>query len=169
MVACINILLHQMVEKTVLKKWYLLHPKCSFLNCSFASKYDTFYDTEKVQLDELWPEGVQGSMIFVFLQKSWNLFICFVGKQCAHSYQTALQKWQYHYFILINFIQLEYIHIVLACFCINRISLFLFSVFKMIGREQPRLHHDTPSFGFSKVRWFDLICTEEILNKGSQS
>ena len=29
---------------------------------------------------------------------------------------------------------------------------FLFSVFKMIGREQSRLQHDTPSFGFSKVR-----------------
>ena len=27
-----------------------------------------------------------------------------------------------------------------------------FTVFKMIGREQSRLHHDTPSFGFSKVR-----------------
>ena len=29
---------------------------------------------------------------------------------------------------------------------------FLISVFKMIGREQSRLQHDTPSFGFSKVR-----------------
>ena len=79
MVACINILLHQMVEKTVLKKWWLLHPKCSFLNCSFASKYDTFYDTEKVQLDELWPEGVQGSKIFVFLQKKLKFIHMFCG------------------------------------------------------------------------------------------
>ena len=33
-----------------------------------------------------------------------------------------------------------------------KFNFFLLSVFKMIGREQSRLQHDTPSFGFSKVR-----------------